>query len=158
MICIAALIVLAILSLVSAKYRPYAKEALNCVARRLTLRPCTVRFDQKVKAKITAKLLKRNAKLARFTHKHFESISWVFTIILIVSLVLAVNGLANLWLYGTCDPDGGNCPFAATEPEKCTALEWTCEPCLCGEEEIGCESPTYQACGGDCSCVQEMCG
>lgn len=118
MICIIALIVLAILSIFSAKYRPHAKEALNCVARRLTLRPCTVRFDQNVKAKITSKLLQKSPGLARFTHKHFEAISWVFTVVLFLSLAYSAYGIGNLIIYGTCDPVTNQCIFDPQEPNK----------------------------------------
>ncbi len=110
-ICIAALVVLAVLSIFSAKYRKWAKEAFDCVARRVTLRPCRTGFDEKVKAKIVGKLMKKNMGLARFTHKHFETMSWIFTIVFFVSLVLVINGFANLVIYGTCDPITGNCIF-----------------------------------------------
>ena len=109
--CLAALVVLAFMSLFSAKYRVWTREAFDCVARRLTLRPCETKFNQKVRAKITAKLMKRSPKLARITHKKFEAISWVFTIILFISLAYTVYGIGNLIVYGTCDPVTGNCIF-----------------------------------------------
>ena len=87
-ICLVALAALAVLSIFSAKYRSWAREAFDCVARRITLRPCRTGFNEKVKAIITSRLMNRHMGLARFTHKHFESISWVFTVVMFVSLEL----------------------------------------------------------------------
>ncbi|MFH1751571.1 MAG: hypothetical protein ABH821_01380, partial [archaeon] len=60
MICIIALVVLAVLSVFSARYRPYAREAFNCVFRRLTLRKCNTSFDKKMKMKISSRLATKN--------------------------------------------------------------------------------------------------
>ena len=109
--CLVALLVLAILSLFSAKYRSWAKEALDCVTRRLTLRPCRTGFDEKVRATITSALMKRHMGLARFAQKNFEAISWLFTIVMFVSLAYTAYGLYNLATVGTCDPISGNCVF-----------------------------------------------
>jgi len=109
--CLVALVVLAFMSIFSAKYRSWTKEAFDCVARRLTLRPCRTSFNEKVKAKITGTLMKRNMGVARFTHKHFEAISWVFTIVMFVSLAYTAYGFYNLATIGTCDPITGNCIF-----------------------------------------------
>jgi len=107
-----ALGVLAFLSIFSAKYRKWAKEAFNCVTRRLTLRPCNTGFNDKVRATVTSKLMTKHAGLARFTHKHFESISWVFTIVMFVSLAYTAYGFYNLAVLGTCDPaNPENCVF-----------------------------------------------
>jgi hypothetical protein len=109
--CLIALVVLAFLGIFSAKYRRWAKEAFSCVARRVTLRPCKTGFNEAVKAKITSKLMLRSPGLARVTHKHFELISWIFTIILFISLAYTAYGFYNLAIYGTCDPVSGNCVF-----------------------------------------------
>jgi thiol-disulfide isomerase/thioredoxin len=130
--CLIALVVLAVLSLFSAKYRKWAKEAFDCVARRLTFRACTTSFNEKVRATITSALMKRHMGLARFAHKHFEAISWVFTIIMFVSLAYTAYGFYNLATVGTCDPSnpencvfnpGGDpnrviCAFDDLQPEK----------------------------------------
>ncbi len=87
MICLIALITFAILGIFSAKYKEYAKEAFDCVFRRLTLRKCNTAFDKKVRARASTKLMKRNKALGGFVFKHFETIGWIFTILLMVSLV-----------------------------------------------------------------------
>lgn len=154
-ICVAALVVFAFMGVFSARYRYWAKEAFDCVGRRVTLRPCKTEFNQKVRAKITSKLLKKSQKAARFTHKHFEAISWVFTIILFVSLILTTGGLYNLFTYGTCDPaQPDSCIFTVQEGVCAPA----CMPCNCGPHEIGCDAPEYKACNGNCQCVCESMG
>jgi len=110
-ICLVALVVLAVMSIFSAKYRSWAREAFDCVARRITLRPCRAGFNEKVRAVIISRLMRRHMGLAKFTHKHFEAISWVFTVITLVSLAYTAYGAYNLAVYGTCDPVSGNCIF-----------------------------------------------
>ncbi len=107
--CLIALVVFAFMGLFSAKYRVWAREAFDCVARRLTLRPCKTEFNKKVRAKITAKLLKRSPGFAKFVHNHFETISWVFTLVLFISLIYSAYSVFNLLVYGTCDPVTGAC-------------------------------------------------
>ncbi len=106
MICIIALVVFAILGLFSAKFRGYFFEALDCVFRRVTLRKCTTSFDKKMKMKVTAKVSGLNKPAGSFVFKHFEVISWVLTILMIVSLVwsgyIAVSGIYNWVAYGNC--------------------------------------------------------
>lgn len=158
-ICIAALILFAFMGIFSAKYRKWAREAFGCVVRRVTLRPCKTEFNEKVRAKITSKLLRRHIGLARFTHKHFESISWTFTIVLFVSLFISALGTFNLLVYGTCDPSNpDSCPFTFNQTTQTCSPMSECQPCLCGSEQIGCEDPEYLACGGNCDCIQDICG
>jgi thiol-disulfide isomerase/thioredoxin len=111
-LCLVALVVLASMGIFSAKYRRWAREAFDCVARRITLRPCVSGFDEKVKAKITGRLMERHLGLARFAHRHFEAISWVFTAVMFASLAYAIYGFYNLATVGTCDPaNPGGCVF-----------------------------------------------
>lgn len=116
MICVIALIIFGILGIFSAKYRVYAKEAFYCVSRRITLRPCETKFDQKLKMKITGKLM-RIPRLARFVYRHFEAISWVFTITFITTTAYTVYSGYNYYLYGNCyGPEStGFCPYAIFE-------------------------------------------
>jgi len=108
-ICIIALVVFAVLGIFSAKYRILAREAFDCVFRRVTLRPCNTGFDAKMKGKITGRLMQRSTRLASFAYKYFEVFSWIFTILMIVSLVLTAQAFYNLAVYGTCDPQSGSC-------------------------------------------------
>lgn len=118
MICLVALIVFSILGIFSVSYRQLAKEAFDCVFKRVTLRPCTTRFDQKMKSKITAKLM-TFPKIARFVYHHFEALSWLFTISLFLSMGYSIYSIYNLVAYGTCDPQHPeNCVFTPFIPNS----------------------------------------
>jgi len=106
-ICIVALLVLSVLSIFSARYRPYAKEAFRCVFRMIQFKPCDVHLETKIKSKVTSKLMFAPA-LARFFYKYFKPISWIFTIAFFVSLGYSAYGIFNLIVYGSCNP-GGYC-------------------------------------------------
>jgi thiol-disulfide isomerase/thioredoxin len=130
-ICIIAAVVLGVMSVFSAKYRKWAREAAGCVFRMTTLRACETGFDEKVKSAITAVIMPRHEGLARFTHKHFKAISWVFVIIFFASAAYTGYTIYNLAVYGTCDPvnpqncvfnPGGDpnkvvCPYEGLDPE-----------------------------------------
>ena len=102
MICLIALLVFGILGIFSASHRKIALEAFDCVFRRLTIRKCTSGLDKRLKSQITGKLMKKSPKIARFTYRNFELISWFFTIILILSLVYTGIGAYNFAMYGNC--------------------------------------------------------
>jgi len=107
-ICIVALVVLSILSIGSARYRPATKEAFKCVFQMIQLKPCNVQFEEKIKSKLTAKLMKA-PRLARFTYKNFKLLSWIFTIAFFASLFYSAYGIYNLLVYGSCDPGSASC-------------------------------------------------
>lgn len=152
--CLAALFVLGILSIFSARYRSWAREALDCVARRLVLRPCRTGFNEKVKAKVTSSLMKRSRKLARFVHRYFEPISWAFTAMLFISLAYSAYGVFNLATAGTCDPaNPDSCVFNPQLPScgdpACTGVGH----CFCDGVEVHCTEQIFKDCEGDCACV-----
>jgi hypothetical protein len=150
--CLVAMVVLGILSIFSAGYRYWAKEAFFCVGRRITLRPCDTGFDQKVRSKVTSALMKKHHGLAKAVHRHFEAISWVFTIALFVSLFYTAYGVYNLATFGTCDPTHPDqCVFNPDLPH-CSNPECTGH-CWCSGTEVGCDDPLFIECDGDCSCV-----
>ncbi len=69
-LCLVALFVFSVMSLWSAKYRPLAKQAFKCFTKTLTLSPCDMAFEQRVKAKVTAKLLNVWPALARYYDRY----------------------------------------------------------------------------------------
>ena len=113
MICIIALVVFGILGIFSAYYRRIALEAWDCVFRRITLRKCESNLDQRLKAGITGRLMKRTPRLAGKVFKHFEMISWAFTILMILSIVYSGIGIYNYAKYGNCNgkDETGFCIF-----------------------------------------------
>ena len=111
-ICIAALIIFSFLSLVSARYRPLAKDAFKCVFLMVQFKPCNVRLEEKIKAKVTSKLM-IIPTLAKFFYKNFKYISWAFTISFFASLIYSAYGIYNLIAIGRCDPNSSSCEIAS---------------------------------------------
>lgn len=111
-ICIVALVVLSFLSIFSARYRPLAKDAFKCVFLMVTLRPCTVGLEEKIKSKVTSKLMVV-PWLARFFYKNFKYIAWAFTISFFASLAYSAYGIYNLLTIGRCDPGSPYCEITS---------------------------------------------
>ena len=145
MICIIALVVFGILGIFSVRYRTIAKEAFDCVFRRMTFRPCTSGLDTRLKSQITGRLMKRSPRIAGQVYKHFELISWFFTILMIASLILSAQGIYFLVRYGNCNgQQGGICIFSAPQQQNPPP---GCEKCA--------ENCTCQACDSNISCICE---
>lgn len=122
-ICIVALVVFAVMGIFSARYRDLAKESFDCVFRTVTLRPCRTNLDQRIKSKVTAKLMGRFPKVAGFVYRNYGIISWIFVVLFFATLFLTIQGLFNLYVYGNCNgPAGGFCIFApngGAQPTPC---------------------------------------
>jgi len=103
-LCLVALLVFSVMSLGSAKYRPLAKEAFKCVTKTLMLSPCDMAFEQRVKAKVTAKLLNVSPPLARTFYWNFKVFAWGFTGIFFASLIYTIYTFYNFAVYGSCEP------------------------------------------------------
>lgn len=103
--CLIALIILGFLGIFSVKYRLLAREAFDCVFRRITLRPCQTGFNQKVKTSVSSWFLRRNEKIGGFVFRRFEILSWIFVILFLASGVYTVRGVYFYAKYGTCDPE-----------------------------------------------------
>ncbi|GMR19261.1 MAG: hypothetical protein BMS9Abin34_393 [Patescibacteria group bacterium] len=149
MLCLIALIVFSVLGIFSATHRQLAKEAFNCVFRRVTLRPCDTGFDQKIKGKIIGKLLAKSPKLARGAHRFWEPLSWVMVILFFGSLFLSGRSVYNLVKFKTCDP--ANPQSCILDAPECSPSEH-CQPCSCGVAESECQPPEYAPCGGEENC------
>ncbi|MBC8500748.1 MAG: thioredoxin domain-containing protein [Nanoarchaeota archaeon] len=113
MICVIALVVFGVMGVFSVKHRIIAKEALDCVLRRVTLRKCETGLDKRLKAQITGKLMKRHPMTGKQIYKHFELISWIFTILLVASIFYSSQGIYQFVVYGNCNGEDstGFCPF-----------------------------------------------
>ena len=141
----------------SGKYRLVAKEAVDCVFRRVTFRKCTSGLDDRLKAQITGRIMRRTPKLGALVYKRFEVLSWIFLIITVVSLVYSGIAIYNLATYGSCDPDSGYCILTGDSGELVSCES---EPCLeggCECAEEGCELPDFEACDGNCTCIEGVC-
>ncbi len=143
MICVIALIVFLVLGIFSATHRALAKEALDCVFRRVTFRPCTTGFNEKIKGKVIGKLLNRSVIAARIFNKHFELISWIFVILTVGSTFFVIKGGYNYYLYGSCNGlnQSGFCAFDPKgENNKVTEINTQCGAVEEKEENVTLEN------------------
>lgn len=116
MFCIISFVVLSILGIFSASNRTLAREALDCVLRRVTLRPCNTGFDEKMKARLLGVVITRSETGAMFLNRHFELLSWVFFFLLMASSIWSVRGLYLYYTTGSCNGlnSSGFCVFDPT--------------------------------------------
>jgi len=130
MFCIVAFIALAILGIFSASNRMLAREALDCVFRRVTFRPCTTGFDEKMKAKILGTVITRSEVAARVINNNFELLSWTFFILLTASSIWAVRSTYLFYVTGSCNGLNSSsfCVFDPTgSNNQVTSLNATCK-------------------------------
>lgn len=153
MICFIALFVFALLAIFSAKYRPFALEAFDCVFKRVTLRPCTTGFDKKMKMRISTKIMSKHEGAGTFVNKHFEAISWLLTLSMIVSFFFAAQGLYYWIAFGNCNGlQGGPCVLnditGKTDSNSCALPANTYHACT-GQEKAFCSN--------DANCLKWLC-
>lgn len=125
MACLLALIIFGIMGIFSASHRVLAREAFNCVFKRMTFRPCDTGFKEKIKGKILSKLINRSVFLAKMVNKHYEILSWIFFILMLGSTVWVLRGGYNFYVYGSCNGlnASGFCAFDPSgENNKVTNL------------------------------------
>lgn len=123
--CLLALIIFSILGIFSASQRVLAKEAFDCVFKRITFRPCNANFQEKIKGKILAKLITRSTFLTKMVNKHYEILSWIFFILMLGSTIWVLRGGYNFYVYGSCNGlnESGFCAFDPSgENNKVTTL------------------------------------
>jgi len=101
--CIVALIVFGIMGIFSASQRALAREAFDCVFRRITFRSCHTGFQEKVKGKLLAKVLKRSSFWAKVLNKYYEIFSWIFFILMVGSTIWVFRGVYNFYVFGSCN-------------------------------------------------------
>lgn len=110
MFCIAAFIILGILSVFSATHRELAKEAYACVFKRVTFKPCDSDFQSKTKGMILNWLMTKNMRLASLFNKYSETLAWLFVVLSITTAAYSAYGLYNYFVHGSCTPEN---------PEQC---------------------------------------
>lgn len=124
--CAVAFIVLGILSIFSVKYRAFAKEAFDCVFRRVTFRSCQTAFGEKMKAIVSSWFLKRSEKIGGFVFRRFEILNWIFVILFFTSAVFAGRSIYLYAKYGSCTPEQPqNCVINQLAPAGSTSSALT---------------------------------
>ena len=96
-ICLVALPVLAVLGIFSLRYRALAEEAFRCFFRTFALKPCDTGLDQRIKSRFTAKLMWW-PWFARKFYKWFTVLSWIFVILMLLSVWFSAQGLYYYYL------------------------------------------------------------
>ena len=86
----------------SATHRDIAREAMDCVFRRLRFKPCESGLDKRLKSALIGKVMKRSPRLAGFGFRHFEVISWMFTVLMFGSLIWSGVSVYRYAMYGNC--------------------------------------------------------
>lgn len=118
MFCIAAFIVLAIISIFSVRYRKMAKQAWSCTLHRVTFRPCDTSFKEETKSKLLSHVAMRAPKLVKYADFIIEFLSFVLVILTVWSLYVAMLALLNLFVWGTCNPN--NASSCSLTSETCS--------------------------------------
>jgi len=113
MICLIALVAFSILGIFSASHRKIALQAFDCVFRRITLRECQSGLDRKLRNSIIGTISRKNVRLANFVYRNFEIISWIFTVLMILSIIFTARGIYYYAVYGNCNGQGSSafCAF-----------------------------------------------
>lgn len=102
-LCIIAFFVFAFMSIFSARYRPLAREGLNCVFRTVMMKPCDTGLDDRIKADLVSRVLRFSPAAARVVNAHFTAMSWIFVLLTLGSFAYTAYGVYNFYLYGNCD-------------------------------------------------------
>jgi len=105
MFCIAAFIVLAIISIFSASHRKLAKKAWSCTMRRMTFRPCDTSFKEEAKSKLLSHVAKRTPRLVKAADIGIEVASFALVVLTVWSILSVLNSGLNLFVWGTCTPN-----------------------------------------------------
>jgi hypothetical protein len=114
MFCIAAFIILVILSIFSAKYRKLLGKSWGCVARRVTFRPCDTNFKEEIKSKLLSKVALKKPKLVKAADIGLEVGAVLVILLTAWSLYVVVKSGLNLYVYGTCNPsNSSSCSLGA---------------------------------------------
>lgn len=118
MFCIAAFIVLAIISVFSASHRKMAKKAWGCTMRRVTFRPCDTSFKDEMKSRILGHVANKTPRLVRVADVGVEVASFLLVVLTVWSLLIAVKSGLNLYVWGTCNP--ANASTCSLGSESCS--------------------------------------
>jgi protein-disulfide isomerase len=102
MFCIVAFLILAVMGIFSASCRQLAREAWSCVFKRVTFRPCTTGFDERMKSRILGSVINRSETAARLLNRNFELLSWTMFVLMAASSLFAARGIYLFYVTGSC--------------------------------------------------------
>ncbi|MDR2063510.1 MAG: hypothetical protein LBQ02_01820 [Candidatus Nomurabacteria bacterium] len=122
MVCIAAFIILCILSVgvgflsifkkdIGKKYWKTFKKAWGCVWKKVRLQKCETNFKEDIKNSILSRFVVKKPKLVKPIAAGIEVAAVLIVAITIWSLLTAAKSGMALWVFGTCD---------VTKPSACS--------------------------------------
>jgi len=118
MFCIAAFIVLAVISIFSVKYRKLASKAWSCTLHRVTFRPCDTSFKEETKSKLLSHVANKTPRLVKFADIMIEIASFILVTLTVWSLLVAIESGLNIFVWGTCTPN--NASSCSLTSETCS--------------------------------------
>ena len=134
MVCIAAFIVLCLISVIVAflsifkrdigkKWWAVFKKAWHCVFKKVRLQKCDTNFKDDVKNTILKKVIIKHPKWVKPISITIEILSILIVAITIWSIVITIKSLLAIWVFGTCN---------VSQPASCSL---GAEVCSIDEEE-----------------------
>ncbi len=128
MVCIAAFIILCLMSVVVAflsifrrdigrKWWKVFQKAWGCVWKKVRLQKCETNFKDDVKNSILKKVVLKKPHLVKPISIAIEAVSVLIVFITVWSLVVAIKSLLALWVFGTCN---------ISQPSQCSLTSETC--------------------------------
>ena len=122
MVCIAAFIILCLMSVIVAflsifrrdigkRWWKTFKKAWGCVGKRITLQKCETGFKDDIKNSILSKVIVKKPKLVKPISVSIEVVSVLIVLVTVWSLVEGAKAGLALWSLGTCN---------VQRPESCT--------------------------------------
>jgi hypothetical protein len=114
MVCIAAFIILALISVVVAflsifkpsigkKWWKLFKKAWYCFSKKVRLQKCDTNFQDDVKHAILKKIALKHPTWIKPISKLIEIFSVVIVVVFAWSIIIAIKSLLAIWIFGTCN-------------------------------------------------------
>lgn len=138
MVCIAAFIILCVLSVgvgflslfkkeIGRKYWKTFQKAWGCVWKKVRLQKCETNFKSDIKNSILARFVVEKPKLVKPLSVGIEVVAVLIVVVTVWSLLTAVKSGMALWVFGTCD---------VTKPSACSLGAE-----VCSIDKEGAENP-----------------
>ena len=122
MVCVAAFIILCLISVIvgflsifkrdiGAKWWKVFKKAWHCVFKKVRLQKCDTNFKDDVKNTILKKVVIKHPKWTKPISVTIEIVAVLIVLITVWSIIIAIKSLLALWVFGTCN---------VSQPSQCS--------------------------------------
>lgn len=125
MVCIAAFIILALMSVfvgvlaifrpdIGKKYWVTFKKAWGCVWKKVRLQKCETNFKEDIKNSLLSRVVVKKPKLVKPISAGIEILAVLIVVVTVWSLVEGAKAGLSLWVFGTCNvSQPSNCSISA---------------------------------------------